>query len=116
MEFCPKCGSRLTQKKSKTGTKIKISLECLKCSYTKKELKNMSPTKMLKNNENPQKFVTIITKEDQKLNTLPTLKIKCPKCENREAYWWLLQTRGGDEATTQFYRCTKCKHTWRKYV
>jgi len=43
MEFCPKCGSRLTQKKSKTGTKIKISLECLKCSYTKKELKNTSP-------------------------------------------------------------------------
>ncbi len=116
MEFCPKCGSRLTQKKSKTGTKIKISLECLKCSYTKKELKNTSSTKTLKNNENPQKFITVITKEDQKLNTLPTLKIKCPKCENIKVYVWQVQTRSGDEAATQFMRCTKCDHTFREYA
>ena len=116
MEFCPKCGSRLTQKKSKTGTKIKISLECLKCSYTKKELKNTSPTKMLNNNENPQKSITVITKEDQKLNTLPTLKVKCPKCENKKVYVWQVQTRSGDEAATQFMRCTKCDHTFREYA
>ncbi|MGH9996735.1 MAG: transcription factor S, partial [Nitrososphaeraceae archaeon] len=24
-------------------------------------------------------------------------------------------TRSADEATTQFYRCTKCSHTWRNY-
>jgi DNA-directed RNA polymerase subunit M len=29
--------------------------------------------------------------------------------------WWMLQTRSADEATTQFFRCTKCKHTWRNY-
>ncbi len=116
MEFCPKCGSRLTQKKSKTGKKIKISLVCLKCGYTKKELKNTSPPKILKNNENSQKFVTVITKEDQKLNILPTLKVECPKCGNKKVYVWQVQTRGGDESSTQFMRCTKCDYTFREYT
>ena len=48
--------------------------------------------------------------------TLPTTQANCPKCDGREAFWCLLQTRGGDESTTQFYRCTKCKHTWRVYA
>ena len=116
MEFCPKCGSLLTQKKSKKGTKIKISLECLKCGYTKKELKNTSPPKNNKINEKLQKSITIITKEDQKISTLPTLKIKCPKCENKKVYVWQVQTRSGDEAATQFMRCTKCDHTFREYA
>ena len=116
MEFCPKCGSRLTQKKSKTGTKIKISLECLKCDYTNKSIKKPLPPKILENDENPQKFITIITKEDQKLNTLPTLKVECPKCGNKKVYVWQVQTRSGDEAATQYMRCTKCDHTFREYA
>jgi DNA-directed RNA polymerase subunit M len=116
MEFCPKCESRLIQKKTKTRKKIKIRLECLKCGYTKKETKNTSSPKILKNNENPQKFITVITKEDQKLNTLPTLKVECPKCGNKKVYVWQVQTRSADEASTQFMRCTKCDHTLREYA
>ncbi|NOJ29052.1 MAG: hypothetical protein DA328_02670 [Nitrososphaeraceae archaeon] len=47
--------------------------------------------------------------------TLPTINIECPKCKNDNAYWWMLQTRSADEATTQFYRCSKCNYTWRNY-
>jgi len=44
-----------------------------------------------------------------------TIKIECEKCGNDEAVWWMLQTRSADEPTTQFYRCTKCRYTWRDY-
>ncbi len=37
----------------------------------------------------------------------------CPKCGNKQARWWIVQTDSGDEPSTQFFRCTKCMHTWR---
>ena len=37
----------------------------------------------------------------------------CPECGNIEAYWWIVQTDSGDEPSAQFFRCTKCNHTWR---
>ena len=49
------------------------------------------------------------------VETLPITKIKCPKCGHPDAYYWTIQTRAGDEAETQFFRCTKCNHSWRKY-
>ena len=42
-----------------------------------------------------------------------TDKVECPKCGNHEAYWWIVQTDTAEEPSTQFFRCTKCKHTWR---
>ncbi|MEJ7640826.1 MAG: zinc ribbon domain-containing protein [Candidatus Nitrosocosmicus sp.] len=42
-----------------------------------------------------------------------TDKTECPKCGNHEAYWWIVQTDTVEEPSTQFFRCTKCKHTWR---
>jgi DNA-directed RNA polymerase subunit M/transcription elongation factor TFIIS len=37
----------------------------------------------------------------------------CPKCGNNKARWWIVQTDSADEPSTQFFRCTKCNHTWR---
>ncbi len=48
-------------------------------------------------------------------DTMPVVDQACPKCGNPKAYWWEQQTRAADEAATQFFRCTKCNHTWRKY-
>jgi DNA-directed RNA polymerase subunit M len=46
---------------------------------------------------------------------MPTIAIKCPKCENNLAIWWLRQLRAADESEVRFFRCTECGHTWRQY-
>ncbi len=112
MDFCPKCSSRLVPKRFETG----VALACSKCDYVKQasESKNESKVngKIIKHGLSQQ--VTIIGKEDQ-VDTMPTMRMECPKCGNMLVYVWQVQTRGGDEASTQFFRCTKCNHTFREY-
>jgi DNA-directed RNA polymerase subunit M len=59
--------------------------------------------------------IVVIGKKEQNLRTTPQVKAECLKCGNDKAYWWMVQTRGIDESSTQFYRCTKCGYTWRDY-
>ena len=116
MEFCPKCGSRLEPKKTKKGKEASLVLVCPKCGYKKPESSKKVEAKMGKViKHGPQQFVAVIGKEEQKLRTLPTVRIECPKCGNKTAYVWQVQTRSADESSTQFLRCTKCNHTFREY-
>ena len=53
---------------------------------------------------------------DESEETLPEDKsIECPECGHMGAFWWLQQTRAGDEPETKFLKCVKCNHTWRDY-
>ena len=116
MEFCPKCGSRLEPKKSETGKTPSLVLVCPKCGYKKRESSGkVKPTVVKIIQDDPQKLVAVIGKEEQKLRTLPTVRVECPKCENKTAYIWQVQTRSADESSTQFLRCTKCNYTFREY-
>lgn len=116
MEFCPKCGTRLVPKKTKRGKVESLVMICPKCGYKKPTAgKKVEPkvAKVIKHK--PQSLVAVIGKEEQKLRTLPTVRIECPKCGNNLAYVWQVQTRGADESSTQFLRCTKCNYTFREY-
>ncbi|MGQ9551237.1 MAG: transcription factor S [Candidatus Bathycorpusculaceae bacterium] len=116
MEFCPKCGSRLEPRKGKAGKEAALVLACPKCGYRKREpSKKIEPKVAKVIQHNPQQLVAVIGKEEQKLRTLPTVRVECPKCGNNLAYVWQVQTRGADESSTQFLRCTKCNHTFREY-
>ncbi|MGB9915240.1 MAG: transcription factor S [Candidatus Bathyarchaeales archaeon] len=116
MEFCPKCGSRLEPKKVKKGKEATLMLVCPKCDYKKQEESATVEPKIAKViQHDPQQFVAVIGKEEQKLRTLPTVRVECPKCGNNVAYVWQVQTRGADESSTQFLRCTKCSYTFREY-
>jgi len=113
MQFCEKCGTRLKFKQIKTEGRSFNGLACDNCGFYIKiekftgKLERSSPN-----------YIKILGDEAREIKTLPIATIECPKCGNTTAYWWLLQTRGGDEPPTQFYRCTneKCNHTWRLYI
>ena len=104
MKFCPKCEIKL--KKSDSG------LQCPKCNYVEGE--ESKHAKKIEIEETNSEFNVLAENEGEE--TLPTIKIECEKCGHDEAVWWMLQTRSADEPTTQFYRCTKCRYTWRNYA
>jgi len=85
-------------------------LVCNACGYATKEAK-LDEYKVVK----PAKHEEMVAVIEEAKPPLPTTKAKCLKCGHGTAYWWFRQTRGADEPTTRFYRCTKCGHTWREY-
>jgi transcription factor S len=112
MEFCKECGSRLEPRKVKSGNQATLVLACVKCgekTKRSKEIKIAGKAIM----HNPKQMVSVIDKEKQ-LSVLPTIQIACPKCGHNTAYAWQVQTRGTDESSTQFLRCTKCEYTFRE--
>jgi DNA-directed RNA polymerase subunit M len=111
MEFCPKCGARLVPRRNKGEESV--FLACPKCRY--KKLGHTSIVTPKVPESKPQEPIIVIGKKEQKLKTLPTVTIECPKCGNNLAYVWEVQTRGADESSTQFFRCTKCGYTFREY-
>lgn len=102
MEFCPKCGALMVPKQGKK----RKSLAC-DCGYRTKQKPSVTS---LKEKVPIGRGIEVV---DKKLELLPKTDEECPKCKNKEAYYWTVQTRAGDEAETRFLECTKCKHRWR---
>ncbi|MFX1357538.1 MAG: transcription factor S [Promethearchaeota archaeon] len=111
VEFCPEC-SNLLRKKNMDG---KYFLVC-RCGYQKEIESNKTELKKEaeKKKKALEKNLLILSEEDKISVHIKVLKY-CPKCNNREAEAWQEQTRGADEPSTTFFRCVKCKHTWREY-
>ena len=103
MLFCPKCGSILKSKEEKDKRVLFCS-----CGYTNKEVEVAEIKETIRNT---QKEVEVVSDDDH--TTLPLVDAECPKCKHTKAFYWLQQTRAGDEPETKFMRCEKCKHTWR---
>lgn len=113
IEFCPKCGTRLVMKHKKDSKKT--FLACPKCGYEKEtESPMLFPSRRVAEIK-PEDQIVVIGEKEQKLKTLPVVTVECPKCGNNLAYVWQVQTRGADESSTQFFRCTKCNYTFREY-
>ena len=98
LQFCS-CGSISIKKDGK--------IVCRSCGKEQSSVKVKITTVAKKED--------IIVIEDNRPDRLPITEKSCPECSNPRAYWWLIQTRSADEPPTQFFRCEKCKHTWREY-
>ena len=103
--FCPKCGSILVPRKEDSKKMFVCS-----CGY---KTANLEATTIKETIVSHDKNVEVVDKGE--LQTLPKTTVECPKCGHRTAYFWLVQTRAGDEPETKFLKCEKCGHTWRDY-
>ncbi len=101
--FCEKCKNLMHPKGD--------VLVCTTCGQ-EKPIENEDEYK-IKRKEKKRDRLLLLEEED--VHTMPRIKAECPKCGNMEAEWWLVQTRKADESETRFFRCTKCKYTWREY-
>ena len=93
--FCPAC---------KTLLKLSAHKTCLNCSAPVEEKIEFS--EQIKQKQEPKA-------QALNIETMATVQQKCPKCGNREAYFKSQQIAYADEPETEFYKCTKCWHTWR---
>ena len=93
VEFCPNCGTRLVSSHDKKAKKPVFSLLCPKCGF-KKQTGDKPPVSPKAIERSTLESIAIIGKEEQKLRTLPTVRIECPKCGNHTAYAWQVQTIG----------------------
>jgi transcription factor S len=101
MEFCEKCGGII---------KIENNIAfCAGCRHKFKKKPKIEAREII----NKKELIEVIDEEAD--NTYPLVQIDCPKCGHKKAFFWTSQTRAADEPETKFYKCEKCKHTWRKY-
>lgn len=98
---------------NKKGKKNVLVLRCPKCGFEKKIGSGLERAVLVQ--QGGKEDIAVIGRKEQDLRTLPTIRVECPKCGNRLAYVWQVQTRGADESMTQFFRCTKCGYTFREY-
>lgn len=109
MKFCPRCGSLMVPQKVSDRTVLK----CRRCGYEEIVREGAVVYKEKTVIEHKPSERVVVEQEIPKV--LPTVRTECPRCGNKEAYWWTMQTRAADEPPTRFYRCTKCGYTWREY-
>ena len=108
MKLCENCGTLMSPVKHKTG----VVLECSKCGK-KAEMTKGASFKITEKINHSIKDTIVVNESDA--ITLPVTDVECPECGYLKAGWWTRQTRSSDEPETRFYRCLKCKKTWREY-
>jgi DNA-directed RNA polymerase subunit M len=109
IKFCPKCGSMMVPEKGEKGAVWR----CRKCKH---EIKEKNSKKLVLRKKVEGKVEIPVFDTEKNADKLSTIEAECGKCGNMRAVWWIQQTRAGDEASTRFYKCVKCGHTWREYA
>ena len=114
MEFHESDGGLYVPKKINGRT----VLVCRKCNRKKtgsvKKDDFKIKTGIAKPTEGPAAKIVVV-EQKKSFEALPRTQAICPKCENKEAFWWMQQTRSADEPPTRFMKCTICGNVWREY-
>lgn len=104
VDFCDNCGALIMGKKGE-------EVNCPSCGKVKKAKSVLTISKKVERKEELE--IVDTSNDGSEIN--PLTDVECPECGHKKAFYWTRQTRAGDEPETQFYKCEKCKHQWRKY-
>ena len=111
VEFCPDCSSLLRKGRENDN----VFWMC-KCGYKREvQVNNEIIEENIQKKKKALEENLLVVSEEDKIGVFPKVKKFCPKYNNKEAETWQVQTRSADEPSTHFFRCLKCKHTWREY-
>jgi len=110
IKFCPNCNNLLRKKVRDK----KFVFSCA-CGYSEPFKEDSQEKEMIINKKIKKQTEKTILLPENNVIIYPVTKVVCSKCGNNEAEYWQSQTRSADEGSTTFYRCTKCKFTWREY-
>ena len=111
VDFCPEC-SNLLRRSVKDGKNV-LACRCRYCEDSDEEDEELK-AKIQKKKDDLTKNLIVVSSED-KITVNPTVSMECPKCGHTKAEAWQEQTRSADEPSTSFFRCLKCRNTWREY-
>ncbi|RVD91436.1 DNA-directed RNA polymerase subunit M [Tubulinosema ratisbonensis] len=104
MHFCPDCDNMLVMEK----IDLTYSYCCNTCSYKKELVIALKHTVEYQ----PREEDKIWYEEDENKN-LDYCEKLC-ECGETRVSFFQMQTRSADEPMTIFYKCVKCKNTWRE--
>lgn len=102
VDFCWNCDAIIIGKKQD-------NIICLSCGKENKLKEDINLKQKIINKE-----IEII-EDINASNIHPITSMQCPKCNHNKSYFWVKQTRSGDEPETQFFKCVKCSNQWRNY-
>ena len=116
--FCPECGSLAFPEASGN-----IKCPNYKCGYTGASENKITGTdgqeidlaKATSSSQAEERKYEVISDSETIRGVLTTDTYICPKCDQREVYAELRQTRSSDEPETRILTCKECSHGWREY-
>ncbi|MFQ6077146.1 MAG: transcription factor S, partial [Candidatus Bathyarchaeia archaeon] len=82
MRFCPKCESMLVL----VTERGKSFFQCGKCGYKE----GAAGEERLERRSGES---VIVIEREKDVRTMSEVSAECPKCGNRKAVWWTVQTR-----------------------
>ncbi len=114
LKFCPRCGSIMYPMREGSVTVFK----CRSCGYETDASGGPQPYRFREKVKHSPREKIVVVREGEETAGSQVLKgvVSCPRCGHDEVIFWMMQTRSADEPMTRFYRCTRCKYTWREYA
>lgn len=104
MEFCEKCGTRMTTTKE--------GFVCPKCG----NIKSVKPRAQIMKEKARDDYGSIYVSGESTTSHSKVTR-QCSKCGNKEAFHWFSGVAGEhagirQERTIEHFRCTRCAYSW----